>query len=31
MRTQILPQFLADDFKSKLLEIMCYVVPALFA
>ena len=31
MRTQLLPPFLADDFKWKLLEIMCHVVRALFA
>ena len=26
MRTQLLPPFLADDFKCKLLEITCHVV-----
>ena len=31
MRTQLLPPFLADDFKCKLLEITCHVVRALFA
>ena len=31
MRTQLLLPFLADDFKWKLLEIMCHVVRALFA
>ena len=31
MRTQLLPPFLADDFKCKLLEITCHVVQALFA
>ena len=31
MRTQLLPPFLADDFKCKLLEITCHVVRALYA
>ena len=31
MRTQLLPPFLADDFKCKLLEIKCHVIRALFA
>ena len=30
MRTQLLPPFLADDFKCKLREITCHVVRAPF-
>ena len=31
MRTQLLPPFVAADFKCKLLEIMCHVARALLA